>query len=368
MEQFTHFVGLDVHKDDAVMAVAEWGRSDPRSVGRVPSEPSRVLRKLERLSAPDTTLICYEAGPTGYGLCRRLNRKGWKCQVIAPSKRRRAPGDKVKTDRRDALELARGLRNGDLTPIHVPDEATEALRDLVRCRDDSKRTERVLKQQLGGFLLRQERRSPHPTSWTARHLDWIRALRFEHEAQQCVLEDTLHAVEEAMARSARLTSQIERLVETSSVRELAIALQALRGFRLVHAATVACEIGDMRRFSSPAKLMAFVGLVPSEHSSGSTRRQGGITKTGNAHLRRTLVEAAWSYRYPPRFNHDIKQRNARVSGAVRTIAWKAQHRLHRRYAALNARGKNRQRLIVAVARELCGFLWAIGREPKLLAD
>lgn len=368
MEQVSHFVGLDVHKEDVVVAYAEWGREAPQLLGRLPSSPTRVIQKLGRLADPDRMLVCYEAGPTGYGLCRDLRAAGFACDVIAPSKRRRAPGDRVKTDRRDALELARGLRSGDLTPIHVPDASTEALRDLVRARDDAKRTERVLKQQLGGFLLRQGRLSPHPTSWTERHLGWIRSLHFEQEAQQCVLEDHLHAVEEAMARSERITRQIERLIEHSSVRELAIGLQALRGFRLVHAATVACEVGDMRRFPSPSRLMSFVGLVPSEYSSGGSRRQGHITKTGNDHLRRVLVEAAWTYRFAPRFNHDIKARNALVSGAVRTIAWKAQHRLHQRFARLNARGKNRQQLIVAVARELCGFVWAIGQEQKLLAD
>lgn len=367
MEQFIRFVGLDVHKDSVEIAVAEWGRSEPRSLGRMRPETSRLIRKLQRLGPAEGTLVCYEAGPTGYGLCRALRAAGFACEVIAPSKRPRVPGDKVKTDRRDALALARSLRSGDLTPILVPDAATEALRDLVRQRDDSKRTERVLKQQLGGFLLRHGLSRPG-SNWTGLHLQWIRKLRFEYEPQQCVVEDGLHAVEEAMARSARLTDRIERLIRDSSVADLATALQALRGFRLVHSATVACEIGDMRRFVHPRKLMGFVGLVPSEHSSGERRRRGGITHTGNSHLRRALVEAAHAYRYPPRFNHEIKKRNELVSGAVRNIAWKAQHRLHLRYKRLGARGKNRQRTIVAIARELCGYVWAIGHEPVLLAD
>ena len=367
MQQFKRFVGMDVHKDSVELAVAEWGREQPRSLGRLRAQSPAILRRLQRLGSSEETLTCYEAGPTGYGLCRDLRAAGLLCEVIAPSKRLRAPGDKIKTDRRDALALARSLRSGDLTSIRVPDESSEALRALVRQRDDAKRSERVAKQQLGGFLLRQGR-IHRGTTWTGLHLDWIRRLRFEPEPQQCVLEDGLHAVEEGMARSTRLTQQIERLVKDSSVADLATALQALRGFRLVHAATMACEIGDMRRFAHPRQLMSFVGLVPSEHSSGGSRRLGGITHTGKSHLRRVLVDAAWTYRYPPRFNHDIKARNALVSGAVRTIAWKAQHRLHRRYKRLCARGKNRQRMIVAVARELCGFVWAIGNEQKLLAD
>lgn len=367
MEQFRRFVGLDVHAESVELAVAEWGREAARPLGRQRMEAARLIRRLERLGPVEETLVCYEAGPTGYGLCRALLSAGLACEVIAPSKRQRAPGDRVKTDRRDALALARNLRSGDLTPIHVPDESTEAIRDLVRQRDDAKRAERVAKQQLGGFLLRHGRRRPG-TNWTGLHLKWIRGQRFEHEAQQCVLEDGLHAVEEAMERSERITQRIERLIQSSSVADLCTALQALRGVRLVHAATLACEIGDMRRFQQASGLMSFVGLVPSEHSSGRSRRQGEITKTGNAHLRRTLVEAAWSYRYPPRFNHDIKTRNAAVSGAVRSIAWKAQHRLHRRYQRMSARGLNRNRTITAIARELCGFVWAIGHEPVKLAS
>lgn len=367
MVEFTRFVGLDVHQDTIAIAVAGADRSEPRVLATIPHDVPQLLRRLARLGPPQQLLVAYEAGPTGYGLCRRLTAAGITCQVIAPSKTPRATGDKVKTDRRDALSLARFLRSGDLTPIHVPDESIEALRDLVRARDDAKRAEKTAKHHLGKFLLRHDRRYARKTAWSDLHLKWIATLRFEQPAQQRVLEDYLHAVLEASARVERLTHQIEELIPTTSVYPLAKALQALRGFRLVAAATVACELGDLRRFAHPRQLMSFLGLVPSESSSGHSTRRGRITKTGNSHVRRVLVEAAWCYRFAPRSNHEIGQRMAAVSGAVRTIAWKAQHRLHRRYWRLTALRKSPNRMIVAVARELVGFVWAIGQQPQLLA-
>lgn len=365
MAEFTRFVGLDVHKDTIAIAVAQDDRSEPAVLGTIPHDVPRLLRRLQRLGPG--VLVAYEAGPTGYGLCRALLAAGISCQVIAPSKTPRASGDRVKTDRRDAVSLARFLRSGDLTAVHVPDEATEALRDLVRARDDAKRAEKTAKHHLSKFLLRHGRRYDRPTAWSDLHFKWLEQQRFEQPAQQRVLDDYLHAVLEASARVERLTQQIQELIPSTPVYPLAIALQSLRGIKLVAGATIACELGDLRRFSHPRQLMSFLGLVPSEHSSGQSIQRGRITKTGNSHVRRVLVEAAWSYRFPPRANHELGQRLAAVSGAVRTIAWKAQHRLHKRYWALTAARKSPQRLVVAVARELVGFVWAIGQQPQLLA-
>lgn len=367
MAEFKRFVGLDVHKDTIVIAVAEAGRSEPALLATIAHDVPQLQRRLERLGSPQELLVAYEAGPTGYGLCRQLAAAGITCQVIAPSKTPRASGDRFKTDRRDALALARFLRSGDLTAVHVPDEQTEALRDLVRARDDAKRAEKTAKHHLGKFLLRHDRRYPRPTAWSDLHMQWLAEQRFEQPAQQRVLEDYLHAVLESTARVERLTRQIEELIPGTPVYPLAVALQSLRGIRLVSAATIASELGDLRRFAHPRQLMSFLGLVPSEHSSGASTQRGRITKTGNAHVRRVLVEAAWSYRFPPRSNHELGQRMAAVSGAVRTISWKAQHRLHRRYWHMSAQCKSPQRIIVAVARELAGFIWAIGQQQQLLA-
>ncbi len=277
-------------------------------------------------------------------------------------------GDKVKTDRRDACKLARSHRAGELTPIHVPDEVTEAMRDLERARDDAKRAEKAVRNQLGKFLLRHDRKYDGKTPWTQTHRDWIRRQTFEHEAQNRVLQDYLHAVEEAGERVARLTKDIEELVESWSSAALVKALQALRGVRLITAAILVAELGDLRRFRSAPEFMSFLGLVPSENSTGKSRRQGRITRTGNSHARWVLVEAAWSYRFPPRMSTEIRKRNEGVSQEVKSIAWKAQRRLHGRYRRLLGRGKQVQRTITAVARELAGFVWAIGQQPKLLAE
>lgn len=367
MADATCFVGLDVHKDTIAVAAAAAGREEPRLLGTLPHDVPQLLRRLGRLGPPQALLVAYEAGPTGYGLCRRLAQAGIACQVIAPSKTPRASGDRVKTDRRDALSLASLLRSAALTPIHVPDEATEALRDLVRARDDAKRAETRTKHHLGKFLLRHDRRYHRKTAWSGLYLQWVQSQRFDQPAQQAVVEDYLHAVLEAMARVQRLDDKIAQLVPGTDIAPLVTALQALRGVRLVSAATIACEVGDLRRFATPRHFMSFVGLVPSESSSGQAVHRGHITKTGNGHIRRVLVEAAWCYRFPPRSNHEIGQRMDATSGAVRSIAWKAQHRLHKRFWRLTALRKVPNEVVVALARELAGFVWAIGQQPRLLA-
>lgn len=358
------FVGLDVHADSITIAVAEAGRGEPAVLATIPNDTGLLLKRLRRLGR---VKCCYEAGPTGFGLQRALAGEGIDCVVVAPSLVPTRSGDRVKTDRRDAARLARFLRSGDLTEIHVPDAATEAMRDLERARDDAKKAERVSRHQLGKFLLRQGRRYPGKTAWTRRHLEWIRAQQFEHEAQQRVLEDYLRVVEDQGERVARLTKSIVELVETWSLRPLVKAFQALRGISIVSATVLAAELGDLARFESAPKLMGYLGLVPSEHSSGEGRRQGRITRAGNGHARRILVEAAWAYRFRPRQTRAIAERSTEVSLEVRRIAWRAQERLCARYRKLTARGKNKNKTTAAVARELAGFVWAIAREPTLLA-
>jgi transposase len=285
--------------------------------------------------------------------------------VVAPSLVPVRAGDRIKTDRRDAAKLARFLRSGELTPVHVPDTATEAIRDLERARDDAKRAECTARHQLSKFLLRHGRRYPGKSAWTGMHLDWIRKQRFEHPAQQKVLEDYLHSVEQAKARVDDLTRAIGDQVRGWALEPLVKALQGMRGIQQLTAVILAAELGDLRRFQSAPQLMAYLGLVPSEHSSGDSKKRGRITRTGNRHVRRVLVEAAWAYRHRPAMSWELRKRNEGLQQPVRDIAWKAQQRLHRRYARMIGRGKNKQQTVTAMARELTGFVWAIAREVTL---
>ena len=360
--QKLRFVGLDVHKDSIAIAVADGDGGAPSVVATIPNETQLLLKRLRKLGGSDELRCCYEAGPTGFGLCRALQAAGLWCMVVAPSLVPKQAGDRIKTDRRDALKLARFLRSGDLTEVYVPDEATEAMRDLERARDDAKRAERTARHHLSKFLLRHERRYTGK-SWTQTHLKWVRCQQFEHEALQRVIVDHLHTVEQATARVERLTKDIAELVESWSRKPLVKALQALRGVQLISAVTLAAELGDFSRFSSARQLMAYLGLIPSEHSSGQAKRRGRITRTGNRHARTILVESAWSYRFRPAMSPAIRRRNEGASPQVQAIAWKAQHRLHGRYRRLLGRGKTKQQTVMALARALAGFVWAIAREP-----
>jgi transposase len=362
------FVGLDVHRDSIAIAVAQRDGLPAESLATVPNDVEGLIRRLQRLGPLESLRCCYEAGPTGLGLARRLNQVGIACQVIAPSLVPIQPGARVKTDRRDAKNLAHYLRSGNLTAIHVLDPATEAIRDLERARDDAKRAERSARQQLAKFLLRHQRWFVGKTTWGPAHQAWLAQQRFDHPAQQDVLNDYRESVEMASARVARLTRQLAERSAAWEQAPLVTALQALRGVELVSAVTLVAEVGDFRRFASASELMAFVGLVPSEHSSGGSRRQGRITRTGNGHVRRILVESAWHYRRQPRLSKAIRERNERVAPAVRVIAWKAQQRLHKRLGRLLGRGMPAPRAVTAVARELVGFVWAIAREEVLLAS
>jgi transposase len=362
------FVGLDVHSQSITIAVADEGRAPAQSLGSVPNDLHALAKVLRKLGPPGSVVCCYEAGPTGFGLARRLREAGWVCSVIAPSLIPKRAGCKNKTDRRDALTLAHFLRSGDLTEIFVPDEATEAIRDLSRARAAAKRAERVARQQLSKFLLRHGRRFAGKSTWGPAHRSWIAAQRFEHPAQQAVLEDHAATVDLASDRVQRLTQRLAELVPAWEQCPLVQALQALRGIELVSAVTITAELGDLRRFASAGELMSFLGMVPTNDSSGEREHRGRITRTGNEHARRIVVEAAWHYRYPPRMSKALRERNAPVSEGVRAIAWKAQQRLHRRMFRLLARGKESQKTVVAVARELAGFVWAIAQQEVLLAS
>jgi len=367
MESTIRYVGLDVHKETIVIAIAEEASGEANVLGKIPNDSLELLKVLSRLGPRENLRCSYEAGPTGYGLYRSLRAAGIRCMVVAPSLVPEKKGNRVKTDRRDATKLAHFLRSGDLTAVYVPDEVSEAIRDLVRARFDAKKAEKVARHQLGHFLLRQGRCYSGKSAWTKAHVDWIRRQQFEHKAQERVLVDYLHTVEEAEERVRRLGGDMAELASAWSLYALVQALQALRGVSFVAAVSLAAELGDISRFEHPGQLMAYVGLVPSEHTSGNSRHQGRITRTGNRNARWIVVESAWSYRFRPNMGAEIRKRNEAVSPEVRRIAWKAQERLNGKYRRLLARGKNQQRAMAAVARELLGFMWAISKEPKLLA-
>lgn len=363
----TRYVGLDVHKSSIVIAVADGERGPATILATIPNDFASLAKALHRLGPTERLSCCYEAGPTGYGLYRQLKAAGFRCCVIAPSLVPVQSGNRVKTDRRDAAKLAHFLRSGDLTTVHVPDEATEAIRDLERAREDAKRAEQVARHQLAKFLLRHGRRYEGKLNWNTAHLAWIGKQQFAPPSQQQVLTDYLVAVEQATERVRRLTAALTEQAAAWRLFPLVQALQALRGIELVSAVTIVAEVEDFARFAQAKDLMAYVGLVPSEHSSGASRRQGRVTRTGNGRVRRILVEAAWCYRFRPRLSKTIGKRNELVAPGVRKIAWKAQQRLHGRLLRLTQRGKAKQQAVTAVARELAGFIWAIAREPALLA-
>ena len=347
------------------MALAEAGkRNEVREYGKIANTPAAVKALVAKLARNGPELrFCYEAGPCGYGIQRQLTASKHDCIVVAPSLLPRRPGERIKTDRRDAINLAKLHRAGELTPVWVPDEAHEAIRDLVRARLAAVRTLRQARQQLSSFLLRHGHHYNRP-AWTLMHRRWLAGLRFEHAVHHVVLEDCIAAVEAATARRDRLEAHIAGALPDWSLAMVVHALQALRGMALVAAATLVAELGDITRFANPRQLMGYLGLVPSEHSSGGTRRQGGITKAGNGAARRMLIEAAWSYRFPARISREQLLRQEGLAKPIRDTAWKAQERLCRRYRKLARAGKQPTVVTAAIARELAGFVWAIARQAQ----
>jgi transposase len=366
MKKDSVFVGLDVHAETIAAAVAS-SDGEVRSVGTIPNRPEAIKRLMKRLGAAPKLRVCYEAGPTGYVVYWQLTKLGIHCEVIAPTLVPVKAGERVKTDRRDAVKLARLYRSGDLTAVWVPDQAHEALRDLVRAREAAKKDELRARQRLGKFLLRRGVRPPAGVKvWTKRHVEWLKTLKFDLAPQEATLLDYLNETEHQTHRVERLELAIDSAIQAApeSMRQVIAALQALRGVQQMTAVTVVVEVGQLSRFARPKQLMGYSGVVPSEHSSGASRRQGAITKTGNAHLRRVLGEAAWTYNRRPNMFPALRRRQEGLSAEVKEIAWKAQHRLYGRFSRLKLRGKPHQKIVTAVARELLGFIWAIGVEAE----
>lgn len=367
-ESITSFVGLDVHKESIAIAVAEAGRQAPRFVGTVaPCLPSlrRVLRGIGRAAA---TLVVYEAGPCGYGLARRLKAEGYSCEVVAPARIARSPIDqRIKTDRRDALLLARESRAGNLVSVVLPDERDEALRDLSRTREDVLAARLRAHQQMKALLLRHGRAFAGRSSWSQAHERTLSQIRLPHPAQDMAFVEYRNAIKDAHERLERITEALRLQSSLWRMRPLVQALMCLRGFDFVAAVTFVAEIGDPRRFAHPTALMSYLGLVPSEFSSGNSRRQGSITKSGNKHARRILVESAWTYCHSPRVSRCLEVRQQGQPKSVRDISWRAQLRLTKRFRHLRMGRKLPQnKVCVAIARELCGFIWDIARQVKPL--
>lgn len=370
MKDNTKYVGLDVSKERIAVAIADSGRGKPRYYGMISYTPEAIRKLIKNLGEVEHLQLCYEAGVTGYELCRFLLSLGVKCDVVAPGLIPQKPGERVKTDKRDAIRLAQLLRAGELTSVYIPTEEDEALRDLVRAREDAKEDELRAKHRITKLLLRYGIRPPKEVgkNWSSRYRTWIKTLTFKYHALSVTFQEYLQTLNEIEERVKRLEKEIENQATEGFHAPMIQALQCLRGVALITAASFVAEIGSFRRFRSPKQLMAYAGLVPSESSSGPLRKQGGITKTGNSHVRRLLIEASWSYRYQPVVKGKLKKRQEGQPGSIQTISWKAQQRLHKKYFKLLARGKTQGTAIAAVARELAGFVWAIAQEMEELTQ
>lgn len=359
------FIGLDVHTDTIAVSVAPSDSTEVRRYGLIGGTHAEVLQLAKKLQAahPGAELrFCYEAGPHGYPLSRFLQNHGYGCILVAPSKIPRQPGDRVKTNRRDADQLARLYRAGEVTAIHVPDPQDEAVRDLLRARDQVRQHQHRARQQLKMFLLRHNLRYAGTTAWTPAHLRYLATIKMPFAEQQFVFQEMLHVITEAGQRLERYEKQLPGVVAGWRWEPVVRALMSLRGLALLNAATLVAELGDLHRFPTARQLMGYLGLVPSEDSTGHERRQGGITKMGNGIARRALIEAAWHYRAPARISAHLQKRQEGLPKAVTDIAWAAQLRLHRRYRHLVLVGRKKSTVAAAaLGRELAGFVWAIGR-------
>jgi len=363
MDKYSKYVGLDVHKETIAAAIAKAGRQEAMSYGEISNTPVAIEKLAKKMSAHrEQVLFCYEAGPCGYGIYWQLKKMGYDCIVVAPSLIPKKAGDRVKTDRRDAITLARLLRAGELTGVWVPDKEQEAVRDLTRAREDMKAMEGHARQRLGAFLLRHGKKYSGKSAWTQAHFRWMEELTFEHTSQQIVFQEYVDMVKHVKCRVAELEQQMRIIVEDWELGEMVTALMALKGVNMITAMTVVAELGDISRFESARQVMSYLGLVPSEHSSGNRQRRGGITKSGNGHVRRVLIEAGWCYRFPARKTTILERRAEKTSKEVQAIAWKAQTRLCMRHRHLLSKGKRPVEVCTAVARELAGFIWAIGCE------
>jgi transposase len=366
MKEKVRFLGLDVHAETIAVAIAE-PDGEVRSLGTIANRAESIRKLVKKLGPVEQLKACYEAGPTGYVLYWQLAELGIGCEVIAPTLVPMKAGDRVKTDRRDAERLARSYRSGDLTPVWVPNESSEALRDLVRAREAAKQDQLRARHRLSKFLLRTgQRPAAGVKPWTQAYLGWVKQVHFTQAARESTLLDYLHEVEHMAERVKRLEQAIANAVQVASpqMQEVMRGLQALRGIAQISAVTLVAELGELSRFASARQLMGYSGAVPSEYSSGQRTRRGSITKTGNAHLRRIAIEAAWSYRLRPSVGPALRKRQEGVSEEIKEIAWKAQHRLHKRYTRLAAAGKDQRKIITAVGRELLGFIWAIGLKAE----
>ncbi|MEM7602158.1 MAG: IS110 family transposase [Verrucomicrobiota bacterium] len=358
------YLGLDVHKNSIAVATALDDGSDPQSYGKWGGSNLSVERGLPKVLKrfglrKDQISIVYEAGPTGFVLARRMIQLGYHCIIVAPSEVPSKAGDRVKTDKRDARKLARLHRAGELTAIHIPEPHDEAVRDLCRARTDAMQALARAKQQLGMFMLRNGNRYDGKTNWTQAHMNYLRRTRMPHPAQQLVLEESILTVDSLIERVARIESQMIEFLPLWEREPYVRALMAFKGFQEVAAMTVISELGDLSRFEHPRQLMGYLGLVPEEASSGEKRRQGGITKTGNGHARWMLIECASHYSLAPRVSPQLSARQAGQSRKVRCLSWRAQNRLSYRFRSLAARRLHRNKIIVALARELCGFIWEL---------
>lgn len=361
----TYYIGLDVHKDSIAIAYAKGAsREAPAYFGECGGSNLAAERALRRLAKKlglrlQELEVCYEAGPSGFVLARRLRQLGVGCAVMSPSRTERKPGEKIKTDRRDAVNIAKLFRNGDITEVRVPPALDEAVRDLCRARTDAGDDLARAKQRLNSFLLRNGFRYSGRARWTPGHFRYLRHLTLPDPVQNLVLEEYLQAIDSGIERAGRLADKMRELLPGWEWEPVVRALMACKGFGEVAAMTLVSELGDLRRFDHPRRLMAFLGLVPGEYSSGAKRRQNSITKCGNSHARWMLVECSQHYRKAPKIGPALSRRQEGQPRGVKELSWRMQHRLHKRYVKLKARGKRENKAIVAVARELSAFLWEL---------
>jgi transposase len=365
----TLFIGMDVHKETiAVAYIAQDHGAEVTSLGTIGTRQCDIDQLIRKMQSKAKHLIfIYEAGPCGYWLYRYLTKKGYDCWVVAPSLMPKKAGDRVKTDRRDAVQLARLARSGDLPAVYVPKVEDEAIRDLTRAREDTLSDLKDATFRLKAFLLRHDIRYTGRATWNPAHLRWLSEVVCQTPAQQIVFQEYVRAVREHTERLQRLEQERQAQVQSWRLHPVVEALQALRGVQLTVAVTMVAEIGDLSRFDTPRELMKFLGLTPSEYSSGARRQQGSITKAGNTHARRALVEGAWAYRYPAKVRRHLQLRLENQPQRIQDISWKAQVRLCTRYRRLVAKGNHANVVTVAIARELAGFMWAIAKEVPVTA-